>query len=174
MVAADEFITVGKLGKTRGVHGDMYVIPTSDYPERFVGLTEIFVSSRGSWEKKTIASVQMISGRPVIRFEGIESPEDAAQFTNRELALPRERLIELPDDTFFVFDLVGCRVYEDGTGTLIGTVSDVEIYPANDVYIIEKVDGAELMCPATAQYVKRVDVENKTIVVVTTGLAELE
>jgi 16S rRNA processing protein RimM len=174
LVAANELITIGTLGKTRGVRGEMYVIPTSDDPERFVGLKEIFVSSRGSWEKRNIASVQLISGRPVIRFEGIENPEDAAQLTNRQLALPREQLIELPEDTFFVFDLVDCRVFDDATGKLVGKVSNVETYPANDVYVIETVDGAELLCPATAQFVKRVDVENKKIVIVTAGLAQIE
>ncbi len=174
MVAANELITVGRLGKTRGVRGYLYVIPTSDEPERFVGLKEIFVSSRQSWVKMRIESAQIISGRAVIRFVGIESPEDAAQYTNHDLALPRDQLIELGRNTFFVFDLVGCEVYDDGTGKKIGTVSEVESYPAHDVYVIETIDGAELLCPATAQRVKRVDVENKKMVIVTDGLTELE
>jgi 16S rRNA processing protein RimM len=174
LVAADELITVGALGRTRGVHGDMYVIPTSDDPERFVGLKEIFVSSRDTWVKMNIASVQVISGRAVMRFEGIGNPEDAAQLTNRRLALPRHQLIELPENTFFVFDLEGCSVYDERTGELVGTVSEVETYPANDVYVIETTDGAELLCPVTAQFVKRVDVENNKIVIVRDGLAQIE
>ncbi len=174
MVASDELVTIGRLGKTRGVNGEMYVTPTSEYPERFEGLKEIFVSNRGAWEKRLIASVRIVSGRPVLKFDGIDSPEDAARMVNRDLALPRNELIELPDNTYFVFDLIGCTVYDDKTGARVGEVVDVEQYPANDVYIIDGGDGRRLECPAAEEFVKRVDVEKRAIRIVMDGLSETE
>lgn len=171
MIAPDTLITVGTLGRPRGVHGELYVTPTSDNPERFLELTELFVEFRGEWKKMAISSVRLVSGRPVMKLDGINSPEDAARLTNRPVGLPREQLMELPEDTFFVFELVGCKVYDEATNDCIGEIIRVEEYPSNDVYVIVR-DGREWLCPAIRQFVRSVDIENRKVVIASTGLAE--
>ena len=47
MTAETQFITVGKLGRTRGVHGELWVTPVTDFPDRFLGLKEIYIDNRG-------------------------------------------------------------------------------------------------------------------------------
>lgn len=171
MIAPETLITIGLLGRPRGVRGELYVTPTSDAPERFLELTELFVEFRGEWKKMAISSVRLVSGRPVLKLDGIDSPEDAARLTNRAVGLPREQLMDLPEDTFFVFDLVGCKVYDEMTGDCIGEIVRIEEYPSNDVYVITG-GGREWLCPAIRQVVRSVDIENRKVVVVATGLAE--
>lgn len=170
----DQLITVGKLGKTRGVHGEMYVTLLTDFPDRFIGLKEIYVGSRDRWEKMTIASARLIGGRPVIALEAVTSPEAASRFTNRELAVPRDELVELPEDTFYIFDLIDCAVYDEANGEQLGEVTDVESYPANDVYVIRMRDGSTRVCPAIKDAVKQVDIANKKIVIVAEKLLATE
>jgi len=74
LAEAQKFITVGKLGKVRGVKGEIYVTPLTDFPERFVGQKEIFIDNRGQWIKFTIASAFLVSGRPVLKLNGIDNP----------------------------------------------------------------------------------------------------
>lgn len=170
----DDLITVGKLGKTRGVHGEMYVTLLTDFPDRFLDLEEVYVGSRDRWEKMSIASARLVGGRPVIALAAITSPEAASRFTNRELAVPRSQLVELPEDTFYIFDLIDCTVYDEATGESIGEVTDVESYPANDVYVVKMHDGAIRHCPAIKEVVKQVDVANKKIVIAAERLLEEE
>ncbi len=167
-------VVIGRLGRSRGLDGDIYVTPLTDYPERFAGMKELYVGSQDGWRKSTVVVARMISGRPVLRFENVDSREEASRMTNRELAVPRDQLVELPEGAHFVFDLVGCQAVEEGTGALVGEVIDVEKYPANDVYVVRTEAGKKLLVPAVKQFVKRVDVEAKTITLVTASLRDGE
>ena len=170
----EELITVGKIGKTRGLNGELYVTPLTDFPDRFIGLKEIFVGNRGAWERMNIVSSRMIGDRPVIGIAGFTTPEAAARLTNRELAVPRDELVELPDDVYYVFDLIGCTVVGGENGERLGEVKDVESYPANDVYLVQMADGSRRILPPTKQAVKLVDLKNRRIVVDADSLLENE
>ena len=168
----DDLITIGKLGRPRGLKGDIFVTPATDYPERFAEMEAVFVKDREGWVKMTVTGAQFVSGRPVFHFEGVDTPEGAARLTNRDLAVPRDELVELPEGTWFIFDLVDCEIFEAESGQRIGTLTDVEQYPANDVYIVTLTSGEKLQVPVVRQYVESVDVENKRIEINTTGLIE--
>ena len=159
-----EFVTVGWLGRTRGVEGEIYVTPDTAFPERFIGLREIYVRNCGVWEVLKIASSRMIAGRPVLRFEDIFTPEEAACLTNRELGVPKAEVVKLPEDHYYLFELVGCKIVEEGSGRLVGEVTDVEQYPANDIYVIKTSTGKRLLLPAIRQFVKEIDIEKQRIV----------
>lgn len=161
---------VGKLGRTRGVRGELWITPLTDFPERFEGLKEILVSDRGGWKPMAIEATAMIGGRPTVKFAGVNNREEAARMTNRELAVPADQLVELPEDTYYVFDLVGCAMVDAESGDRLGEVTDVRRYPANDVYVVKTGDGHEVFFPAVAEMVTEIDIENKKIVVRNGGL----
>jgi len=169
-VPSEAFVIVGKLGRPRGLTGEIYVTPETDFPQRFVGLKEIYVRDRNRWEKRSLISSRLISGRPALLFEDITTPEEAARLTNRDLAVPRSQAVALPDDTYYIFDLIGCDVLEEDTDRLIGQVVDVERYPANDVYVIKSTSGEMLRCLAVRQFVRKVDIQGRKISVLTAGL----
>ncbi|MDH3891296.1 MAG: ribosome maturation factor RimM [candidate division Zixibacteria bacterium] len=171
-MGSDELVIVGKLGRPRGVQGEMYITPLTDFPERFNGMEEIHVRSRDGWEKMKIVSAGLIGQRPVIRFEVVGSPEEAARMTNRELAIPKDELVTLPEGEYFVFELIGCDVFEQTSGQQIGELIDVEKYPANDVYIVQAADDKQLQVPAVGEFVKEIDVIAKRILIDTSGLAD--
>jgi len=170
VTAAADFVVVGKLGKTRGIAGEMYITLATDFPERFLELETIHVRQRGVWQEWQIASIRLVGGRPVIRLEGIETPEGAARLTNLELGVPRDQVVELPEGSYYIFDLVGCRVYNDADDRLLGEVENVELYPANDVYVVKTPSGKQVLFPAVVGYVKVVDIAQKVIRVDSAGL----
>jgi 16S rRNA processing protein RimM len=169
-----QFVTVGKLGRARGVHGELWVTPATDFPDRFLGLKEIYIDNRGVWEKIRIVSSRMISGRPVVALADVTSREQASRLTNRELALPREQLVKLPEDRHYIFEVVGCQAYAAGSNEPLGEIVDVAQYPANDVYVIRKADGGELVCPAIKQFVVSIDTEQKRVTLVADGLLDAQ
>jgi len=165
-----KYVSVGKLGKARGVSGEIYVVPMTDFPDRFLNLKEIHVGDRGHWGKMTIVSSRLIAGRPVLKFENIETPEEASRLTNRELAVTDDQLVSLPDDTFYLFDLVGCLIVDAATGDELGEVVDVHQYPANDVYVVKLRTGKEVLLPAVKRFVKHIDTEARRILVELSGM----
>lgn len=156
------------------MHGEINVTPETDFPERFDGLKEIYVKDRADWKKYRILASRFVSGRPVLALEGISNREDAARLTNRLLAVPKSQVVRLPDDTYFIFDLVGCRVIENGTGRTLGEVEDVEPYPANDVYVVRTTDGRKVLFPAAREFVRSVDIKNRKITVEPGGMFDEE
>lgn len=169
---SDNLITVGKLGRTRGVEGEIYITPFTDFPDRFLELSEIFVKNQNDWDKMKLVSSRLIADKPVIKFENINSPEQAARLTNRLIAVPKEQLVKLPDDMFYIFELVGCKVYSESSGNFIGEIIDVEQYPANDAYLVKTVENKTIRFPAVKKFVKSVDIDNKKVVVDPAGFID--
>jgi 16S rRNA processing protein RimM len=171
-VSPEEIVTVGRLGRTRGLTGEIYVTVATDFPQRFSDLEQILVKGKDGWDSMKIVSVTYIADRPVLKLENIDNPEQAARLTNRELGVPMSQVVNLPEDTFYVFDLVGCEVFTESDDKPLGEVIDVEDYPAADLYVVKLTDGEMLRIPAVKQYVKEVDVSGKRIVVDITGLLD--
>lgn len=172
MADDEEFVTVGRLGRPWGVKGEIFVTPLTDFPERFDNIEEIFVSSKNDWEKKKVVSSKFISGRPVLLFENINSPEQASRLTNRYLAIPKNMVRQLPEGSNYIYDLIGCQVIDEKTGEAIGKITEVELFPANDVYMIETNDGKIKSLPVIERYVKKVDADSKKVFVDPSGLIE--
>ncbi|MEK7774758.1 MAG: ribosome maturation factor RimM [Candidatus Zixiibacteriota bacterium] len=167
----EDIVVIGTLGKPRGVHGEILVQPLTDFPERFVKMKEVMISTRnGSWETVKIEQSHLVSGRPVLKLSGIETPEAAARLTNRQLAVHRSDVVKLPKGRFYIFDVVGCLAFDDLSGELIGEVVDVITAPANDAYAIRTADGRTLLAAAVSTIVRSVDTTARKIIVNSGGL----
>lgn len=166
-----EYVRVGWIGRTRGVAGDLWVTPDTDFPERFLDLTEIFIRDRDQYTPFAISGAEIISGRPVLHLKGIDSLEDARRMTNRELAVPRDQVVALPEGSHYIFELIGCSVFDEA-GNLVGVLQNVESYPANDMYVIRTPDGNYRHAPVARPFVREIDTAGKRIVIDRSGLFE--
>jgi 16S rRNA processing protein RimM len=143
-----ELVSVGRVGKPHGLDGSFFVEGPGD-AERFAKGARLWV---GGEEAKVEVSKQA-RGRPVIRL-------DRRVERGAELAVPREALPPPDEDAYYVFQLVGLRVEEDG-GRELGHVADVREYPANDVLELD----SGLALPLVEACVREVDLEAGRIVV---------
>ena len=146
-----ERVAVGRVGKSHGLDGSFVVEDASDAPERFTVGAELLVDGEPA---KVVASKQA-RGRPVIRLD--RRVQRAAV-----LEVPREALEPAAEDEYYVFQLVGLRVEEEGGGTL-GTVTDVAPGVANDVLELD----TGLALPMVEDCVREVDLARGRIVVAT-------
>lgn len=169
---SDNFVTVGRLGRTRGVSGEIYIIPETDFPDRFLGMNEIFVQHKDGWKETRLESSRLVSGRPVVKLEGIDTPEDAARLTNREVGVREEEIVKLPEGSFWIHDLIGCEVIEENSEARLGEITGVERYPANDVYLVRTEDGKEVMIAAVGQFIKKVDTDARKVTIDRAGIIE--
>ncbi|HSG98756.1 MAG TPA: ribosome maturation factor RimM [candidate division Zixibacteria bacterium] len=162
MIDAKTLIAIGKFGRTRGVQGDIYVIPYGDDPTRFERLGEAILEVDSERTTIEIERGAVYSGRPTLKIKGYDTPEAARALTNRELFIHRESLERLPEGRYYAFELEGCNV-TDESGQPIGVVTEVESLPANDLLVIEAPDGTVARLPVVSEFIRRVDIAGKMI-----------
>ena len=147
-------ITIGRVGAPQGIHGELRVIPLTDFPERFEGLKEIMVGD----ELLHVESVRYHKQFVLMKFREYQVREDARQLTGRLLTVAREDAAPLGEGEFYTFDIIGLHVF-DMEGAELGVVENVLRTGANDVYQARGKDGKELLIPALKAVVKEIDVK---------------
>ena len=88
--------------------------------------------------------------------------DDVEKYKGKSLFVTRENAVKLKKDEYFIADLIGMKV-ENEDGSFSGTLRDVIVTGANDVYIILCEDGREVMIPAIKECILSVDVINRRI-----------
>lgn len=154
-------VVIGKAGAPHGIFGEVRVFPLTDFPERFRGMTEVYVGD----ERLSIAGVRYQNGTILLRFAGYETREMAATLTGRLLTVEREEAVPLSEGEYYTFDIIGLQV-EDEAGNVLGKVTDVLQTGSNDVYVTkESEEGKELLIPALKSVVRRISIAEGKMVV---------
>ena len=97
-------------------------------------------------------------------FYGLKSnPFDKQALKESDVYITEADLKELPEDTFYVRDLIGMKVTDEGEYGYLGTVKDVVQNVAQDIYVIETPEGKELLIPAVKDFIKEVSRESRTV-----------
>jgi 16S rRNA processing protein RimM len=148
---------VGRVGRPHGLDGSFVVEDASEDPERFAEGARLFA---GDCEL-TVAAAKRAGGRLVVR---LDRPVERGT----TLAVPRAELPAPGEDGYYVFQLVGLAVEEEG-GRRLGLVQDVAPGVANDV--LELDTGHAL--PLVGECVLDVDLERRRILVAR-GFAEAD
>ncbi len=154
-----DLVRIGRVGKPHGLDGGFFVDGASERAGVFAKGATLYAAGE---PVTVVASRHGSGGRPVIRL-------DRHVERGAELAVARATLPSLADeDEFYVFQLVGLTVEEEG-GRLLGRVREVTEYPGNDV--LELDSGASL--PLVEACVQQVDLAGGRIVVAA-GFADPE
>lgn len=155
-----ELFSVGQITKPHGVRGEVKVLSLTDSLERFRTLKNAYIDGK----LINITSVKLQKDRAILKIEGIDSVEDAEGYRNKYIEVKREDAIELPEDSYYVADLMDCTVY-DTDGVELGKVYDVIETGSNDVYWVKGEGKSEVLIPAMKTIVTKVDIENNTIII---------
>ncbi|MBR7016846.1 MAG: 16S rRNA processing protein RimM [Lachnospiraceae bacterium] len=159
-----EKLQVGVIASMHGLKGEVNVFPTTDDANRFTKLKSVFIEEKGIRRDLEIESVRYFKGRPIVKFRGLDRIEDVQKMKGASLLIDRKDAVPLAPGEYFIGDLVGCTVYlEDGSE--LGVMKDVLQTGANDVYVIEKKDGNEILVPKIPDCVKELTPEEGRIVV---------
>jgi 16S rRNA processing protein RimM len=122
----DALITVGRIARPHGLRGHVVVNLETDFPEeRYRPGVELWLRRGAEPEALRIAEARFHGGRPVIRFDGVETIEAAEALGRGDLRADLAGLDPLPEGTFRHADLVGCRV-ATVAGVALGDVVKVE------------------------------------------------
>lgn len=133
----------------------------TDFSERLLSLENIYVDFFGNKKKIKVEEIFKKGDSFFIKFSGFSTERELQVFLNRELFVDKKNLVKLPENKFFVHDLVNCKVL--CSGKLFGTVKEVISTPANDVLEIIRSDGTTIMLPFVLKFYDVVDVQKKVI-----------
>jgi 16S rRNA processing protein RimM len=145
----DERVLVGRVGRPHGLHGAFVVDDASDTPDRFSVGRELIAGG----ERVRVEESKRAGGRLVVRLDRPVPRGTRLEVLRGELPPPEE-------DSYYVFQLVGLDVVEDG-GRPLGRVRDVESGVANDVLVLDAGDAL----PLVEDCVLEIDLDARRIVV---------
>jgi len=169
-----EFITVAKVTKTQGRKGEVAAALFTDFPERFATrrkLRAVDYTRGGAPRELVLEDYWFHKGGVVLKFQGVNSINQAETLVGCEIQIPRAERAELPGGSVYISDLVGCTVSDSGRE--IGRIDDVQFGSGDAPLLVVKADR-ELLIPFAAEYVESLDLEHKRLAMkLPEGLLEL-
>jgi 16S rRNA processing protein RimM len=163
-------VTLARVLKTQGRHGEVAAELHSDVPDRFVeGLRLYALNENGTRRELVLENIWPHKGRAVLKFAGIDSIDDAETLLRCELQVPRSERAQLEAGWLFVSDLVGCKVF-DGDRE-IGKITDVRFGAGEAPLLVvsgqkgsgnagsgaKEQRGTEYEIPFAEAYLKKID-----------------
>ena len=157
-----EFVTIAKVTKTQGRHGEVAAALLTSFPERFAERKRLFALSADGKERRELSLEDhwFHKGQVVLKFAGIDSISDAELLKGCEIQVPREERARLEDDSSYVSDLAGCTVYSAGREG--GKIEDVQFGSGEAPLLVIK-GAKEYLVPIAAEYVEKVATGQKRI-----------
>ncbi|MFH1699289.1 MAG: ribosome maturation factor RimM [Candidatus Zixiibacteriota bacterium] len=164
MAARPEYIVIGRFGRPKGLSGEIFITPETDFPHRFLELKELLVTDGEIRRPLKIESVKFVGDRPIVKITGITSHESAAELTNKTIEIPGEQAVPLPEGSYYQFDIVGSEVMGID-GTKYGIIEEVLFYPASDIFRIKSEKYGEVLFPVIDRFIIGIDIEKKKIII---------
>lgn len=166
-----DMLEVGKIINTHGLRGEVKIVTWTDAPDDFENLEYVIAHTPAGDVHLDLKGVKYQKNNIIASFSQIPSIEEAEKYKNAVLLAPREALGSLPENVYYIADLIGCAVYDE-TGE-IGVLADVFSTGANDIYDIKRNGKKNLLVPIIDGVVQSVDIAAKKIVVkIPEGLEE--
>lgn len=158
----EETVAIGKVINTHGVKGGLKIHPLSDYPERVKLLRQVFLEKNDNSTSYKVTDAFMNGRFWVVILDGIDSCDDAEKLIGSMLTIPLSERVVLPDDAYFLDQIIGIDVYTVD-GSYLGSVTDVLQTGSNDVYVVknESGDGREVLIPALKAVVVAINLEEQ-------------
>ncbi|MFJ4263801.1 ribosome maturation factor RimM [Paenarthrobacter nicotinovorans] len=165
-------LQVARIGKPHGIRGEVTVQVLTDAPaERFVAGTE-FVVEPASAGPLTVRSARWNKDILLLGFEEIADRNAAEAIRGAKLFIETEELDDDGEEGWYEHELVGLQA-RVGAQT-VGKVAALNTMPAQDLLVIESVDGKEILVPFVDEIVPEVNVEEGYILITPpAGLFEL-
>jgi 16S rRNA processing protein RimM len=170
----DEFITLARVVKVQGRHGEVAVEVHSDVPDRFQpGLRLFALRTNDNRRDLELKDVWPHKGFLILGFVGVDSIADAEPLVGCELQVPLQQRAQLEPGWTYISDLVGCIV-SDGPRE-IGRVEDVRLGAGEAPLLIVKAGTREHEIPYAEAHLESVDLKGKRIrMLLPEGMLELD
>ena len=160
----EEYFEIGQIVNTNGLKGALKIKPFTDDITNFEKFKKVFIDINGNLKEFNIEKVWYNKQMVMLKLNNIDSIEEAEKYRGLFIKVLRSDEEKLPENVYFIQDLIGCTVYTD-EGLELGIIHDVFPTGSNDVYVVRNKDEKDILLPAIQDVVKIVDIPNKKITV---------
>ena len=157
-------LKVGKIVNTHSLKGEVKVISSTDFEEeRFKKGNKLLITRGNQLIREVIVeSYRNHKNFLLVKFEGIDSVEEAEKLKNLQIKIDSDEVGELEENEFYFHEIIGCQVFDENDRNL-GEIIDILTPGANDVWVIKGEEGKEILIPYIEDVVKQIDITNKKV-----------
>ena len=157
-------LKVGKIVNTHSLKGEVKVISSTDFEEeRFKKGSKLLITRGNQLIREVIVeSYRNHKNFLLVKFEGIDSVEEAEKLKNLQIKIDSDEVEELEENEFYFHQIIGCQVFDENDRNL-GEIIDILTPGANDVWVIKGEEGKEILIPYIEDVVKQIDITNKKV-----------
>jgi 16S rRNA processing protein RimM len=166
-MAMSKWFNVGKIVNTHGIRGEVRVISRTDFAnERYkIGNTlYIFMENANAPIEVKVASHRVHKSFDLLSFEGYDNINLVEKFKGAMIKIPESQLQPLDEGEYYFHEIIGCTVITE-EGETIGEVKEILTPGANDVWVVKRKNGKDVLIPYIDDIVKAVDVAEKKITI---------
>ena len=157
----EQYLTLGKIIDTFSLDGTLKVLSsTSNQDIRYKPGNKVLIKLNDEMKEFTIASFRKSGNLDFVRFNEITSVELAKELKGKDILVVKNQE-DLKEGYYFYSDLVGCSIVSDNKE--LGKVIEVEEFPAQITLRAKTVEGKQFFIPFIKVFIKKVDIQNKTI-----------
>jgi 16S rRNA processing protein RimM len=157
-----DYFLIARIEQTYGKNGFVRIQSFSDFPERFFSLKKVYLDFWGDKKTFYVEYVKDVKGKIIIKFKNFDSLRDSQTLIDREVYVDEKNAVSLPENHFFMHDLIGSEVFVQSEK--IGIVSDVIKGKGNDVLVISTEEKEEKLIPFVLNFIENFDAAKKKLV----------
>ena len=157
-------LKVGKIVNTHSLKGEVKVISSTDLgEERFKKGSKLLITRGNQLIREVVVqSYRNHKNFLLVKFEGIDSVEEAEKLKNLQIKIDSDEVGELEENEFYFHQIIGCEVFDENDKNL-GEIIDILTPGANDVWVIKGENGKEILIPYIEDVVKKIDITSKKV-----------
>ncbi len=154
------YLTVGFIRRPHGVRGEMVMDLHTDFPERMKRGRKLRVGEE--YQPQTLESVRPHQAGLLVKFKGIDTPEQAGLFRNHWVYIKASDAPKLAEGKIYQHELFGFQVVDENEKPL-GELVEILETGANNVYVVRDDAGHEILLPAIPDVVLETDTARRVM-----------
>ena len=152
------YLVVGFLRRAHGLRGEIIMDLHTDFPERLRSGRKLFVGE--ARQPMTLSGTRPHAKGLLVKFKGVETPEDVIPFRNQWVYVKATDVPDLPEGKLYQHELFGFHVLDEH-GNPLGELVEIIETGANNVYVVRNESGTELLLPAIPSVILEMDTERR-------------
>ena len=159
-----KYLVLGEILRPHGIKGEVRMRIVTDYPERLPELDSVYIGKSADDKhiaRHSLKQVRFNKSYALLTLEGYSSRSDSDRLRNKVVMVDIDDTAPLEDGEYYLFQLIGLQVVADRQD--IGQVKEVLQTGANDVYVVESEKYGEVLIPAHAETITKIDFAAETI-----------
>ncbi len=169
----EECFYLGKIAKKFSFKGEILIYLDTDEPEMYEEVESVFVEFNKNLIPFFIEHASLHKNNFLrVKFEDINSEQDADEIMGCEVFLPLSFLPQLDEDKFYFHEIIGFDVFDTRLGN-IGKIAAVNDSGAQSLFEIDY-NGIQILVPLIDEFIVSLDKKNRIITLQTPpGLVDL-